>query len=43
MSCPAHIEMILEEKEESVEKADEDAKPKNFTRKQMAKRRLQIG
>merc|ERR1719375_739522 len=43
MSCPAHIEMILEEKEEAVEKAEEEAKPKKFTRKQLAKRRLQIG
>lgn len=43
MSCPAHIEMILEEKEEAVEKADEEAKPQKFTRKQIAKRRLQIG
>merc|ERR1719408_563682 len=43
MSSPCHIEMILQEKEESVEKATEEAKPKKFTKKQLAKRRLQIG
>jgi large subunit ribosomal protein L17e len=43
MNCPAHVEMILEEKDEAVEKPDEDAKPKKFTRKQLAKRRLQVG
>merc|ERR1739848_967659 len=44
MNCPAHVEMILEEKDESVEKAEEDeAKPKKFTRKQIAKRRLPVG
>merc|ERR1719198_1873343 len=44
MNCPAHVEMILEEKEESVEKPDEeDAKPKKFTKKQLAKRRLPVG
>merc|ERR1711935_1321820 len=43
MSCPAHIEMILEEKEEAVEKPDEDTKPKKFTRKQLAKNRLAVG
>merc|ERR1712166_1293852 len=43
MNCPAHVEMILEEKEESVEKPDEDAKPKKFTKKQLAKRKLQVG
>merc|ERR1711935_1259174 len=42
-NCPAHVEMILEEKEESVEKPDEDEKPKKFTRKQLAKNRLQVG
>merc|ERR1712206_14281 len=40
MNCPSHIEMILEEKEESVEKPAEEVKPKKFTRKQLAKRRL---
>merc|ERR1711924_422639 len=43
MNCPAHVEMILEEKEETVEKPDEEAKPKKFTKKQLAKRRLQVG
>merc|ERR1719262_667563 len=43
MNCPSHIEMILEENEESVEKPDEDEKPKKFTRKQLAKRRLPVG
>merc|ERR1719247_1698904 len=43
MSCPSHVEMILEEKEESVEKPQEDAKPKKFTKKQLAKRRLKVG
>merc|ERR1719198_1498224 len=44
MSCPSHIEMILEEVDEAVEKtADavvegEKPKEKKFTRKQMAKR-----
>merc|ERR1719446_1252152 len=43
MNCPAHVEMILEEKEEAVEKPDEEAKPKKFTKKQLAKRKLQVG
>merc|ERR1719478_437504 len=43
MNCPAHVEMILEEKDEAVEKPEEEEKPKKFTRKQMAKRRLQVG
>merc|ERR1719245_949366 len=43
MNCPAHVEMILEEKEESTEKPEEEEKPKKFTRKQLAKRRLQVG
>ncbi|CAK0896902.1 unnamed protein product [Prorocentrum cordatum] len=43
MSNPCHIEMILEEKDESVEAPAEETKPKKFTKKQMAKRRLQIG
>merc|ERR1712217_176304 len=34
-SSPCHVQMVLEEKEESVEKADEDQKPKKFTKKQM--------
>merc|ERR1719440_843934 len=43
MSCPCHIEMILQEKDEAVEKPAEDAKPKKFTKKQLAKRRLVAG
>merc|ERR1712187_1008822 len=43
MSCPSHIEMILQEKEEAVEKAPEEEKPKKFTKKQLAKRRLKVG
>ena len=43
MSCPSHIEMVLEEKEEAVEKPDEDTTTKKFTRKQMAKKRLAEG
>eukprot|EP00928_Gymnodinium_smaydae_P047355 TRINITY_DN315_c0_g1_i3.p1 TRINITY_DN315_c0_g1~~TRINITY_DN315_c0_g1_i3.p1 ORF type:complete len:187 (+),score=66.48 TRINITY_DN315_c0_g1_i3:74-634(+) len=44
MNCPCHIEMILQEKEEAVEKAQEEAaKPKKFTKKQLAKRKLQVG
>merc|ERR1739848_301563 len=43
MNCPAHVEMILEEKDEAVEKPDEEAKPKKFTKKQLAKRRLPVG
>mmetsp|Transcript_94946 Transcript_94946/g.148539 ORF Transcript_94946/g.148539 Transcript_94946/m.148539 type:complete len:185 (-) Transcript_94946:62-616(-) len=43
MNCPAHVEMILEEKDETVEKPEEEAKPKKFTKKQLAKRRLPVG
>merc|ERR1740116_597927 len=43
MSNPCHIEMILQEKEESVEKPAEEAKAKKFTKKQLAKRRLKVG
>ena len=43
MSCPCHVEMILQEKEETVEKAPEEVKPKRFTKKQIAKRRLRVG
>merc|ERR1719299_320470 len=40
MSSPCHVQMIFEEKEEDVEKADEEEDgPKKFTRKQLAKRR----
>eukprot|EP00928_Gymnodinium_smaydae_P047353 TRINITY_DN315_c0_g1_i1.p2 TRINITY_DN315_c0_g1~~TRINITY_DN315_c0_g1_i1.p2 ORF type:complete len:186 (+),score=56.92 TRINITY_DN315_c0_g1_i1:75-632(+) len=43
MNCPCHIEMILQEKEEAVEKPVETEKPKKFTKKQIAKRKLQVG
>merc|ERR1712113_896532 len=43
MSCPCHIEMILEEKEEAVEKPKEESKPIKFTKKQLAKRKLRVG
>mmetsp|Transcript_2709 Transcript_2709/g.6858 ORF Transcript_2709/g.6858 Transcript_2709/m.6858 type:complete len:186 (+) Transcript_2709:83-640(+) len=43
MNCPCHVEMILEEKEEAVEKPEEEVKAKKFTKKQLAKRRLQVG
>ena len=43
MNCPCHIEMILQEKEESVEKPDGDDAPKKFTKKQLAKRKLHVG
>merc|ERR1719469_828561 len=45
MNCPCHVQMILQEKEESVEKPVEEAaaKPVKFTRKQLAKRRLRVG
>merc|ERR1719378_1727424 len=44
MSSPCHIQLILEEKAENVKKAEEEeTKPKKFTKKQLAKRRLQIG
>merc|ERR1712187_952335 len=43
MSSPCHVEMILEEKEESVEKPKEEVKAKKFTKKQLAKRKLKVG
>jgi len=43
MNCPCHVQMILQEKEESVEKPDEEKKPIKFTRKQLCKRKLRIG
>mmetsp|Transcript_39837 Transcript_39837/g.115277 ORF Transcript_39837/g.115277 Transcript_39837/m.115277 type:complete len:186 (+) Transcript_39837:127-684(+) len=42
-NCPCHVEMILSVPEETVEKPKEEAKPKKFTRKQLAKRRLMVG
>eukprot|EP00397_Hematodinium_sp_SG-2012_P067462 GEMP01104753.1.p1 GENE.GEMP01104753.1~~GEMP01104753.1.p1 ORF type:complete len:198 (+),score=45.75 GEMP01104753.1:47-595(+) len=41
MNHPCHIEIILQEKEEPVEKAD-DNQEKKFTKKQLAKRRLAV-
>merc|ERR1719480_638656 len=38
MSSPCHVEMILQEKEESVEKPEEEVKAKKFTKKQLAQR-----
>jgi len=43
MNCPAHVEMILEEPADAVEKPEEEVKPKKFTKKQLAMRRLKIG
>eukprot|EP00930_Biecheleria_cincta_P095321 TRINITY_DN87299_c0_g1_i1.p2 TRINITY_DN87299_c0_g1~~TRINITY_DN87299_c0_g1_i1.p2 ORF type:complete len:187 (-),score=43.57 TRINITY_DN87299_c0_g1_i1:89-649(-) len=44
MNCPCHVELILEEKEEAVEKPEEtEEKPKKFTKKQLAVRRLKVG
>merc|ERR1712183_1180445 len=43
MSSPCHVQMILEEKEESVEKPQEEVKAKKFTKKQLAQRRLKVG
>merc|ERR1711982_75055 len=42
MSCPSHVKMILQEKDEAVEKADEETKPKKFTKKRIAKRKLKV-
>merc|ERR1712160_114212 len=39
MNCPAHVEMILEEKDEAVEKPEQEKKAIKFTKRQMAKRR----
>merc|ERR1719453_773353 len=41
-NCPCHIEMILEEKEETVEKPEEDEAPKKFTRRQLSRNRLRV-
>merc|ERR1719159_1205847 len=43
MNEPCHVEMILQEKDESVEKPEETKKAIKFTKRQMAKRRLKIG
>merc|ERR1711982_38867 len=36
MNCPSHIEIILAEKDEAVEKPEAEEKAKKFTRKQLA-------
>ena len=41
-SSPCHIEMILQEEDENVEKAD-TGKAVKFTKRQMAKNRLAAG
>merc|ERR550514_2310015 len=44
MNSPCHIQMILQEKDEDVEKAEEEtSKVKKFTKKQLARQRLKIG
>merc|ERR1719161_2961226 len=45
MPSPCHIQMILQEKDEDVEKPDKDevTKVKKFTKKQLAKKRLKVG
>merc|ERR1711924_442854 len=43
MSSPCHVEMILQEKEEAVEKPEEEVKAKKFTKKQLAKGKLKVG
>merc|ERR1719183_2789889 len=43
MSSPCHVEMIFQEKEEAVDKPEEEVKAKKFTKKQLAKRRLKVG
>merc|ERR1711937_348640 len=40
MNSPAHIEMILQEKGDAVEKPKEDTKPQKFTKKQLARKKL---
>merc|ERR1712203_79335 len=40
MNCPCHVEMILQENDEAVEKPEEEVKATKFTKKQLAKRRL---
>merc|ERR1719345_182505 len=44
-SSPCHIQMICQEKDEDVEKTEEDktAIVKKFTKKQLAQKRLKIG
>merc|ERR1712019_140907 len=43
MSSPCHVEMILQEHKEDVEKSDEPSKVIRLTKKQMAKYKLKAG
>merc|ERR1719194_235445 len=43
MNHPAHVQLILQEKEEAADKAEEEQKAKKFTKKQLAKKRLVAG
>merc|ERR1712227_410979 len=43
MSQPCHIEMIIAEEDDEVEKSDEASKTVRFTRKQLARPRLAAG
>merc|ERR1712194_982273 len=43
MSNPAHVEMILQEKDDTTEKPEVEKKAVKFTKKQLAKRRLKVG
>mmetsp|Transcript_19889 Transcript_19889/g.53205 ORF Transcript_19889/g.53205 Transcript_19889/m.53205 type:complete len:186 (-) Transcript_19889:46-603(-) len=43
MSSPCHIELIVCEKEESVEKPQSDTRPVKLTKKVLARRRLKVG
>ena len=42
-SSPCHIQLVLDEKEESVEKAETTKKEVKLTRKQLARKRLPVG
>mmetsp|Transcript_40070 Transcript_40070/g.93013 ORF Transcript_40070/g.93013 Transcript_40070/m.93013 type:complete len:186 (+) Transcript_40070:75-632(+) len=43
MSNPCHVQMILQEREEPVEKPKTEAKPRKFTKRQIAAYRLKVG
>merc|ERR1719445_2618438 len=43
MNCPCHVQMILAEKEEAVEKTVEEKKPIKFTKRVLAKKKLKLG
>ena len=42
-NCLCQREMVLQEKEDSVEKPDDEVKRESVTKRQLAKRRLRIG